>query len=332
MNRNMVIDLNNIIGVRDSSQNIIERIYNSNSQIIWELDSHHEYPDDDYKNQYFTITPDKTFFNLYPQNEWRIEIFTKGAPETYYRIDKGGWTQAALNTSIHFIGWHEIQIKCNAVWEYNDYPIGSLSDFSDKINSILVKNGINSIDITYSVSGNIQSLIYGDSFRSKEDALDYAFGNIFGGQSNLISAENLILPSGKIGYRSFEGMFYHCSNLSKAPGLSSISLSGYCYHIMFEDCSSLIKAPLLPATYIPIGAYDYMFNGCSKIKYIECYALRNETGYYINNWLQATDDNGTMVVKMPVDKWNQLGDDETRRKYYSWLSIPESWELINIVD
>ena len=129
--------------------------------------------------------------------------------------------------------------------------------------------GIGSFSSTkkFNVYGNIMSLYYGDDFIGKNDLTGkaYAFSKLFYGCSNLISAENLILPATTLAESCYSEMFVRCSLLVKAPELPATTLASYCYAWMFSQCSSLVKAPELPATTLASYCCKQMFAFCSSL-------------------------------------------------------------------
>ena len=58
---------------------------------------------------------------------------------------------------------------------------------------------------------------------------------------------------------AFNGLFWYCKSLTKAPALPSTTLARDCYELMFGECQSLTKAPELPATTLVYGCYSSMF-------------------------------------------------------------------------
>ena len=96
------------------------------------------------------------------------------------------------------------------------------------------------------VYGNIMSLISGDSFENNKTLTDsYTFKRLFYGYTNLLSADNLILPATTLASNCYNGMFYECTNLVNAPELPATKLAGNCYAYMFSgtnvlpDCSNI---------------------------------------------------------------------------------------------
>ena len=116
------------------------------------------------------------------------------------------------------------------------------------------------------VYGNIMSLISGDSFANNKTLTDsYTFRRLFYGYTNLLSAENLILPATKLTEYCYSGMFEGCTSIETAPELPATTLATECYQFMFSGCTSLVNAPVLPAITLASSCYYYMFNGCTRL-------------------------------------------------------------------
>lgn len=136
---------------------------------------------------------------------------------------------------------------------------------------------------SYAVEGNIMSLVHDKNFLNPSEIREIdcsgqrgynyhnilaEYGGLFGEETNLISAENLILPS------------YVNSN---------------CYREMFKGCTSLTKAPLLPAITLAKGCYQEMFSGCTSLNYIKCLATDISATDCTLDWLKDTSPAGTFV-------------------------------------
>lgn len=135
-------------------------------------------------------------------------------------------------------------------------------------------------DCNFNLYGNIMSLIYGDDFNDNEKRStlpvmqdNYGntvnvnhFINLFYQCSNLISAENLVLPATILKDECYNGMFQGCTNLTTAPKiLPATSITAYSYSHMFDGCTSLTKAPVLSGRVMGTGCYQYMFQNCSNL-------------------------------------------------------------------
>lgn len=129
--------------------------------------------------------------------------------------------------------------------------------------------------LRFNVYGNYNSLActaLNEDFTTILDFTDrnkpsYVFSDGQGTGSNVVDAENLVLPTTGFtdGY-DYEYMFADCSELVKAPRvLPATVLSEYCYNYMFQGCTALTQAPELPATTLAAGCYTYMFGMCSSL-------------------------------------------------------------------
>ena len=124
----------------------------------------------------------------------------------------------------------------------------------------------------FNVEGNVMSLLYGDNFSNKTTLnVGFEFADLFfdgwykGRKTNLVSAENLILPATTLSIGCYAGMFNGCTNLILAPELPATTLAQSCYSSMFDGCSSLTTAPELPATTLDGGCYAGMFTRCTSL-------------------------------------------------------------------
>ena len=119
----------------------------------------------------------------------------------------------------------------------------------------------------FNAYGNIMSITYGDNFEGQTDLTgkDYVFRNIFDGCTDLINAQNLVLPATTLANGCYMSMFLGCTNLVNVPELRATTLTINCYNYMFQGCSSLVNAPALPATTLAIYCYNNMFRGCTSL-------------------------------------------------------------------
>ena len=119
----------------------------------------------------------------------------------------------------------------------------------------------------FDVQGNPMSLLFGDNYKEQTDLTgkDYAFHNLFSGNTKVVNAENLSLPATTLANSCYYYMFYDCTNLTTAPELPAETLASYCYSNMFEGCTSLTTAPELPATTLAESCYAAMFFACTNL-------------------------------------------------------------------
>ena len=122
----------------------------------------------------------------------------------------------------------------------------------------------------FNVGGNINSLLYGDSFNGQTEFPSgvgtYTFTKLFSGNTRIRSAEQLLLPATTLANQCYYSMFYNCTALTTAPAiLPANTLANQCYYRMFSSCILLTNAPALPATTLAQGCYQYMFQGCRAL-------------------------------------------------------------------
>ena len=120
----------------------------------------------------------------------------------------------------------------------------------------------------FKVQGNIMSLMYGDNFTGKT-TIPYphlSFMSTFSGCTNLVDAENLVLPATSLTDYCYDAMFQDCTSLIKSPReLPATTLSYYCYGRMFAGCTSLTTTPAIYGMTLANYCYERMFAGCTSL-------------------------------------------------------------------
>lgn len=122
----------------------------------------------------------------------------------------------------------------------------------------------------YTIGGNINSLLYGDTFNGQiefpNNTANAVFFKLFtsvsGDNTKLVDVSNLLLPATTLVYRCYTQMFNKCTSLTTAPALPATTLAQECYMSMFAGCRALTTAPALPATTLAQECYGSMFSGC----------------------------------------------------------------------
>ena len=119
----------------------------------------------------------------------------------------------------------------------------------------------------FDVQGNIMSLLFGDNYKGQTDLTgkNYAFYNLFSGNTKVVNAENLSLLATTLANSCYNSMFSGCTNLISTPELPATTLGRGCYYSMFYGCTSLTIAPQLPATTLARFCYDQMFMSCTSL-------------------------------------------------------------------
>ena len=185
-----------------------------------------------------------------------------------YKLNNGGWTSITSNTgssapTINVNAGDKIQFRDNNT----QYGTGSSR-----------YNSFSGSTASFELEGNIMSLIYGDEFKNKLTISSaYTFTGLFRNCTNLVSAENLILPA---------------TTLAKS-----------CYDSMFYECISLTTAPELPATTLADSCYKQMFCRCMNLNYIKCLATSISATNCTKNWVSGVASTGTFVKASSMTSW-----------------------------
>ena len=155
----------------------------------------------------------------------------------------------------------------------------------------------------FDIEGNIMSLINGDNFAGTNTLTGtYNFCSIFK-KSNVVSAENLIIPMTTLTNYCCRAMFSLCPNLITAPALPATTLAQGCYWYMFEAC--LIEdAPFLPAATLVRECYGYMFTQCASLTRVTCLATSGfGSNQCLTNWLNAVQAAGVFTKDPTATSW-----------------------------
>ena len=209
-----------------------------------------------------------------------------------YSLDEGEtWVNLPVNTETSTVSaGNKIMFKCTNPSTSLDYGMGTFSS-SGKFN----------------VSGNIMSMLYGDDFVDKTDLTGkyHAFRELFSYCTNVVEANNLILPATTLDYSCYNSMFKGCSSLVNAPELPATTLGdGFaCYNSMFSGCTSLTTAPsILPATELVDDCYGYMFNGCTSLTTAPILPA-TELGFYCYESMFEGCTNLSEITMLATEIW-----------------------------
>ena len=117
----------------------------------------------------------------------------------------------------------------------------------------------------FNVEGNVMYLISDNNPFNLTDK-NYAFARLFYANTNLINAEDMLLPATTLVSYCYLRMFDGCTSLVSVPELPATTLYESCYEFMFRDCTSLTGIPsTLPATTLGNRCYYGMFYHCSSL-------------------------------------------------------------------
>lgn len=269
----------------------------------------------EYYNEYLTFDVKKA-----GEIKFKYQSDTYLSKSIYYSTDKENWTNVISSSVGTSLGTFNVGDKIYIKGTETKYA----STFDDG-NTFVCEAEVE-------VSGNIMSLIYGDNFKENTEIHEfYTFCNLFA-SPNIISAENLILPSKQLVpycyaqmFRSctslvsapklpstkladgcYQEMFAHCPLLKVMPNLPATTLMPDCYKSMFSDCASLIKTSKLPADILVRGCYVNMFNGCSNLKFIKALFTTSPDVSYTENWVNNVSPTGTFI-KADEALWEVIG-------------------------
>ena len=192
------------------------------------------------------------YFTLHMLSDGNMTLYT---PTSYtagtlaYSVNNGNWFLVNSNATLPLKRNDEVRVRCVT----GAYTRGTTSAMFSGTSE-------------YEVYGNVMSLLYGDNFIEQTTLQDtYALCALFYKQTNLKSAENLILPATTLATYCYLNMFRDCTSLISVPKLPATTLASYCYSYMFYGCNNLSEAPELPATTLTPYCYSYMFQNCTGL-------------------------------------------------------------------
>ena len=153
---------------------------------------------------------------------------------------------------------------------------------------------------SYNVEGNIMSLVYGDNFIGNTALTGtYNFCSLFK-LSNVVSAENLVLPATVLTPHCYRAMFANSPSVEVAPELPALTLADSCYKYMFQE-ASITTAPDLLAPTLVVSCYEGMFNRCPNLNHIKCLAVDISAASGTTAWTQNVANTGIFIKKADVE-------------------------------
>ena len=207
-----------------------------------------------------------------------------------YRINDGNWRSITSYTGSSVPG---IYVSAGDKVEFR----GNNGTYCGEINHTRVYNTFSGSSCTFSIGGNIMSLINSEGFSGETMfTTDYTFSMLFNSCTGLTSAENLVLPVTTLTNSCYNSMFDGCTSLTTAPGLLATTLAQACYHYMFNGCTSLLNTPELPAATLDDGCYQGMFANCTNLE--EAPNLKSVS--MCENCYKAMFNNCTSLVNAPA--------------------------------
>ena len=299
----------------------------ANEMSGWTIDSVNGVPSG-WTVQDITLPYDKQYFTLVPISAASTFQFSNAGLS--YSLDNGStWTALAASTNTPSVAAGDKILFKGTITPNSSSGIGTFSS-SDK----------------FDVQGNAMSLLYGDNFigQTSLSGKDYALKGLFGSNTNVISAENMILPATTLSNFCYHQMFANCSSLTTSPVLSATTLAQacyedmfiYCYALttapelpattlaircykgMFFGCNGLTTAPILPATALTSECYRYMFYQCSRLNTITCLATSGVGGSNTGQWTQSVSSSGTFYKNPNMTSWTR-----------GTSGIPNNWTVLD---
>lgn len=273
----------------------LQRIYNNNNEIIWELN--------DGSDDYLWVAPDPSmlvdgnnyigFFKVnstsdttLPENSIQYSLdginweYMPAVPtaayneieitqKTYFRFVYGGFIRHRIygRHATSSSGWNNF--LCNVG--------GSLHKYMGGIYYNEVMFGRNPGD-PYAYPVQIPdtgtpffrglkivdaSKLHVDYYQN-DHIIPYGYAYMFDNQSFMTKPP--IINIEKVEDSGCFVMFAGCSSLESAPTLPATDLGNNCYDSMFKNCTSLVNAPELPATTLYQMCYYEMFKGCTSLR------------------------------------------------------------------
>ena len=149
----------------------------------------------------------------------------------------------------------------------------------------------------FAIGGNIMSLNYAENY-DDESLEPYIFSGLFKGDTNLVSAENLLLP---VSYTHVDFMFHGCTSLVKAAIHRATAYLGNTMVKTYYGCTALTESPVLTIEEMSFDRNLYeCFRNCTAMTRITCLtSFTSSVQYY--NWVAGVAANGTFVKKRGVE-------------------------------
>lgn len=225
----------------------------------------------DYSKDYLTfeaLESGTISFNIIPEiDTYSIDtlLYSTDNGDTWTTVDNENDRSEDITINVSVSAGDKILWKgsgdqfSNGIYDYDlDTVVGSFFSSTCRFNAY----------------GNIMSLYYGDDFIENinvvENNLNYVFSRLFCDYTGtkpclLVSAQNLILPTPKVGEFAYYSMFSGCTSLTTPPVISAAIVGSRSCQNMFSGCTSLTTAPILPATTLANNCYYQMFQGCTAL-------------------------------------------------------------------
>ena len=329
----------------------------------------------DYSKQHFAVVINSQTTMADFARYLQIYIYKNGDTEDFENLsgyeDSTGinlilYTSYSINSTDNWKDFENNALSDNTILHAGDriyFCDDAYAEYGDDYSDCLLT--FEYCDNIREVEGNIMSLINGHNFISNSEfsyndsdgypsyePLRYKFHEC----TNLINAQNLVLPANVLHIDCYEYMFTGCRKLISAPKeLPAKVLASYCYAHMFSGCTSLINAPKLPATvlnqlcyqnmfnncpslhvapelpalFLTSGCYENMFTGCTNLSTIKAMFITKPSSNTTSYWLQNAGTKGTFL-KNSTATWTDQGSVTTLPSTYQIKTILYNTEKYKI--
>lgn len=166
-----------------------------------------------------------------------------------YKIGSGDWSDYSANSTINLAYRQRLFLKAKV----------ETLDWSGKPVTV---NG------TFSIGGNLASLILGDDKEAAIRTTGWTFQNFMSGKTNLTDASVLDLPMLTVSNYGYKGFFSECTKLVAGPvAIAATTYNNEACREMFNKCSSLQSIPSFPSTVTLNGesCFFQMFKNCTSL-------------------------------------------------------------------
>ena len=280
----------------------------------------------------FTALEDGTFTLTIPAG-----VNTSYVTSVSYSLDDGeSWTTTANSASNVTITTPTVTAGNKVLWKGTAVRFGIAENNYSRFSS----TG------SFAASGNIMSLLYGDSFSNQVSlsGKTYCFFGMFYNCTKLTAAPSFpattlaqscyadmfrgctaltampTLPATTLGTYCYSYMFQGCTALTDVTYLPATSLQNYCYQYMFQGCTALTTAPALPAKTLASNCYLCMFQNCSSLNTVRAAFTTTPGAGTTNNWLSGVSASGTFY-KNTAATWNVV----------NVHGVPSGWTIVKYV-
>ena len=226
------------------------------------------------KLDYLTIIPDSvpSFVTVIPARMYTDRedyVVIDNRPFEYSLDDGATWWDATADLKgeddadkyLRVYVTSSLKLKANLLWTSSIKDTQSLSSMQ-----ILP-------DATYTVSGSIMSLCYGDDFSSYTGELTWPMSLFYMSKTlrkintpkTLLSATSFKYADSSDTSGAYENMFYNCTKLENAPEIHLAHIGLWDCASMFYKCVSLTTASVIHSLSVGRNGCNSMFDGCTSL-------------------------------------------------------------------